>query len=372
MINSDKEHFITITASHAGMTGKTNEDRVMVTHFWLDNQKRRPSVLAVLCDGIGGHRAGEVAAEIGVQTITETIAEGDPKRPLRTFEAAVQHANQAIFSASTSESGRQGMGTTCACAWLVEGRLYTMNLGDSRIYLLRDELIIQVTTDHTWIQEAIDAGILSDSAQKGHPNAHVIRRYLGSAKPPEPDFRLWFYEGEGNAEAEANQGLELLPGDILLLCSDGLTDLVADEEIQEVVQSLPLDQIPDRLISLANTRGGHDNITLVLLRYPGDSPKKRRVGRKKRIVLGCLVVLAFIGVLMTALFFGVRWRRETRDGTIQISPSASTPHKEDPLFPNLDETPMPSPTRALTLDEPPQGTPSTATRTPWPTNTANP
>lgn len=264
------------------------------------------------------------------------------------------------------------MGTTCACVWLIEDRLYTMNLGDSRIYLLRDEHIIQLTTDHTWIQEAIDAGILTDSSQNGHPNAHVIRRYLGSAKPPEPDFRLWFFEGEGNAEAEANQGLELMPDDILLLCSDGLTDLVADEEIQEVVQSLPPEQTPDRLISLANTRGGHDNTTLILLRYPGDRRKKGRAGSKNRFLLGCLAVLAIISVLITVLFFGWRWWRDNRDGTLQPLPAATTPYQGDALIPSLDDTPTPAQTKTLGSEASPDATPPIVTRTPWPTNTTGP
>ena len=232
----------------------------------------------------------------------EGVASGDPDRPIKTLETAVHSANQAVYNASTSDRGRLGMGSTCACAWVIDSRLYTVNLGDSRIYLLREGHIVQLTTDHTWIQEALDAGILSNPNHNGHPNAHIIRRYLGSENPPEPDFRLWYFEGESDAEALANQGLRLSPGDIVLLCSDGLTDLVSDQEIQEVVQALPLDQASDRLVSMANTRGGHDNTTVVLLRSPEDGRKNRVAGQSGRYLVGCLAALAVASALFAAAF----------------------------------------------------------------------
>ena len=371
MIQTETEHFETATASHAGMKGKQNEDRFSVTHFWINRNKRKPSMLIVLCDGIGGHRAGEVAAEIGVRVITEVVADGDPNQPLRTLEEAVNQANQAIYAASTSDQGRLGMGTTCACAWIMDGRLFTVNLGDSRIYLLRDGHIVQLTTDHTWIQEALDAGILTDSAQSDHPNAHVIRRYLGSEKPPEPDFRLWFFEGEGDDEAFANQGLQLMVGDILLVCSDGLTDLVSDEDIQEVVLSLPLYQSPDRLISLANTRGGHDNTTVVLLRIPNGTRKLNVTGGKKRFLLGCLAALILLSALLAAAFFGLRWWRGMSDGADPRMASPTLVRELNDLTATQAENPTPEPTWTMTLERL-EETPSSATRTPWPTNTTGP
>jgi len=372
MIRTDTAHLETVKASHAGMTGKQNEDRCSVTHFWADAKKCKSSTLAVLCDGIGGHRAGEVAAEIGTRVITESVAEGDPGQPLKTLDAAVNQANQAIYAAASTDRGRLGMGTTCACAWIINGRLFTVNLGDSRIYLLRDGHIIQLSTDHTWIQEALDAGFLKNSSHGEHPNAHVIRRYLGSEKPPEPDFRLWFFEEEGDDDALANQGLQLQAEDILLLCSDGLTDLVADEEIQEVVQSLPLDQAPDRLISLANTRGGHDNTTIILLRAPKVVRRFSALGGKKRFVLGCIIALAILSALVVAAFFGLRWWLGTGD---QASPPAvpteTITHQVDAPAETLPVAPKAIPTKTMTPEEQ-DGLPTPATRTPWPTHTTRP
>jgi PPM family protein phosphatase len=275
MINIENAHLNIAAASHPGMTGKKNEDRYGVSAFLIRpgdapfGKDRLPAVLAVVCDGIGGHRAGEVAAQMGVTIITEMVTasceapiEDDEVQPQKILEEAIQHANHAIYQASLSDQGRKGMGATCACAWAIDDRLYTANLGDSRIYLLREGHILQLTTDHTWIQEAFDAGIIDETQGEAHPNAHVIRRYLGSPQPPKVDFRLWFYDGEGDAEALDNQGLRLLPGDVVLICSDGLTDLVSDEEIHELIQSTPLAEAPAALIALANARGGHDNSTV--------------------------------------------------------------------------------------------------------------
>lgn len=372
MIQTETTAFEIAAASHAGMKGKQNEDRFSVTHFWVDDKQRKPSTLAVLCDGIGGHRAGEVAAEIGVRTITESVADGDPNHPLETLEEAINRANRAIYTASSSDRGRLGMGTTCACAWIISDRLFTVNLGDSRIYLLRGGHIIQLSTDHTWIQEALDAGLLKDPSQDGHPNAHVIRRYLGSEKPPEPDFRLWVFDGEGDEDALANQGLRLMPEDTLLLCSDGLTDLVSDAEIQEVVQSLPLDQASDRFISLANMRGGHDNITVILLRLPKDAHQFAKQGGKKRLLLGCLIVLVVLSLVIALAFLGLRGRWAAGDDTAPLSPSATLnalPREID-AGTQVEVSPT-QPTWTATVEGQDQTLPA-ATRTPWPTNTIRP
>ena len=108
------------------------------------------------------------------------------------------------------------MGATCACAWLVGERLYTATVGDSRVYLLRGERIQRVSTDHTWIQEALERGVLRPEQISGHPNAHIIRRYLGSPVAPEVDLRLRVSGEESDEQALANQGTLLLPGDRVL------------------------------------------------------------------------------------------------------------------------------------------------------------
>ena len=396
MINTENAHLIIAAASHPGMTGKENEDCYGISAFLIEpgeassDKGQLAAVLAVVCDGIGGHRAGEVAAQMGVTIIIETVTasceapflrsvlqgKDDASQTLKILEEAIQRANHAIYQASLSDQGRKGMGTTCACAWVIDDRLYTANLGDSRIYLLREGHILQLTTDHTWIQEAFDAGIIDETQGEAHPNAHVIRRYLGSPQPPKVDFRLWFFEGEGDAEALDNQGLRLAPGDVLLICSDGLTDLVSDEEIQALIMSTPLAEAPAALIALANARGGHDNSTVVLMEVPtrrsalrvnaGKKGKKHR----RRWLIGCLAALMITVLLAAGVFLGMRWRA----GRPEPVTATPTQRLTQPLLTQTEAEVLVTMTPTVTLTPLPMESLDTPrpTITPWPTHTAAP
>lgn len=372
MTTTKQAHLEIAAASHPGMAGKKNEDRYGVSAF-LTGANEEPAVFAVLCDGIGGHRAGEVAAQMGVTIITDFVTVSDGVEPIKTLELAIQRANHAIYEASLTDRGRKGMGATCACAWVIANRLYTANLGDSRIYLLRGGHILQLTTDHTWLQEAYDAGIIDEAQGETHPNAHVIRRYLGSAKAPQPDFRLWFFEGEQDAEAMNNQGLRLEAGDILLICSDGLTDLVSDDEIHSLVKSTPLAHAPAALINLANKRGGHDNTTVVLMQVPARGNKPVKQGRKRRLMTGCLAVLVLLGLIALAVYFGLRWRAAKTDAMRSPVPALTQPLPTQPpgtlpaaetVVPTLEPSFTPEPEQDITTSLP--------TLTPWPTHTVSP
>src|SRR5512141_2773244 len=271
MIRIQRAHLNVEAQTHAGMTGKNNEDRYAVTSFVLDAENRVPVLFAVLADGIGGHRAGEVAAELAVNHIMQVVAKSDARNIAETIEEAVTEASDAIAAHSAANENLKGMGATCAIAWIIGDKLYTAYVGDSRIYLMRGGRIQQLTVDHTWVQEAIEKGILTPELAREHPNVHVIRRYLGSPEPPEPDFRLRFFDGEGDRQSEENQGVQLLPDDVILLCSDGLTDLVWNDEILETVRTRPnIKEASRALIDLANSRGGHDNITVVFVSVPSD------------------------------------------------------------------------------------------------------
>lgn len=279
MIRSSLAHLHIAARSHSGMTGKNNEDRFAVASFNLNAEEPRPVLFAVVADGIGGHRAGEVAAEMAVNYISQEVAESDGRKPLKILEKAIHRASQAVAAHSATRIEQEGMGSTCACAWVEERRLYIAHVGDSRIYLLRGGGIQRLTIDHTWVQEAVERGILDPNQARDHPNVHVIRRYLGSLHPPEIDFRLFLEENEDNHKANSNQGLELGSGDMLLLCTDGLTDLVWDDEIlQALLAQTNVEDAADALIEMANQRGGHDNITVVLIAVP----KEDEVVKKKR------------------------------------------------------------------------------------------
>ncbi len=286
MIRSTLAHLHVAALSHAGMSGKNNEDRYAVSSFQLSREDARPSVFAIVSDGIGGHRAGEVAAELGVNYITMGVAESNAKKPTKILETAIHDASQAIAAHSAGRDEEEGMGATCACVWVIENRLYTAYVGDSRIYLLRGKQIQRLTIDHTWVQEAYEKGIITTEQMRDHPNVHVIRRYLGGIKLPDVDFRLRIDNEESNEESENNQGFHLEPGDTILLCTDGLTDLVWDDEILKIIRSKKdIKHAAEALVNLANERGGHDNITVVIM----SMPRLEETANKKPRILSWLL-----------------------------------------------------------------------------------
>ncbi len=291
----DQAHLPIAAASHPGMSGKKNEDRYGVTAFRLEDGT--PAVLAVLADGIGGHLAGEVAAEIAVERISRVVAQSDGSTPVDTLAEAVRQASREIRRQAKA-TGRSGMGATCVCAWIIGRRLYIASVGDSRIYLIRDGRTRQLTKDHTWVQEAVDQGVLRPDQARVHPMSHVIRRHLGSENAVVPDMRLHLVPQEEETRALANQGLLLQPGDRVVLCSDGLTDLVEDGEILAAFGKHGLRDAITSLIELANQRGGHDNITLVAIGVPA-SRAWRRLIHSWLWALGCalLALFALCGVI---------------------------------------------------------------------------
>jgi protein phosphatase len=285
MIRVARAHLKVAALTHPGLAGRQNEDRYAVSAYRLGESDPTPSVFAVLSDGIGGHRAGEVAAEIAVESLSRMVEQSDGHEPLAILNHAVQASSELIAAKAKDDTQRLGMGTTCACAWIIGDKLFTASVGDSRIYLLRGEQIHQLTIDHTWVQEAVEKGILPPDQARTHPNVHVIRRYLGSSLPPQADLRMRLAKDESDTQSRSHQGLRLLTGDVLLLCTDGLTDLVEADEIWEAVHSASaavnptgggLPSAAQTLVDLAISRGGPDNITVVLLAVPGSTASKPR------------------------------------------------------------------------------------------------
>jgi PPM family protein phosphatase len=279
-MNRTQQSHLNVTAlSHAGMTGKNNEDRFDVSSFELEGGT--PVLFAVVSDGIGGHRAGEVAAELAVNYIAEYVSNSNGRNPVQIMQTAIHTASEAIVSRSASKEEHLGMGATCACAWLEGHHLFIAYVGDSRIYLVRDGSIQRLTVDHTWVQEAVDRGIITPAQVHDHPNVHVIRRHLGSVELPQVDFRLRMDDSESTQQSHDNQGTLLRPGDRLLLCTDGLTDMVWDDEILRLILTRnSLKSAAEDLIEQANERGGHDNITVILIGIPAGGSKEP--SKKKR------------------------------------------------------------------------------------------
>ena len=380
MIPSDRAHLHVAAVSHAGMSGKDNEDRYGVSAYYTDTTRLTPSLLAVVADGIGGHQAGEVAAELAVETISMIVSQSNATDPLATLQNAIVLAGQAISDKSETSPQLQGMGSTVACAWVIGMRLYMAAVGDSRIYLVRDHAIVQLTTDHTWVREAIDHGALTPEEARNHPNAHIIRRYLGSRNGVIPDVRLKLNPADSDAMAEANQGINLKRGDVLLLCSDGLTDLVADDEILAIVETRGVQDGLDELMLLANQRGGHDNITIVTLRVPTEDkvtiPIALRRPRSQRRI-ACLAVIG-LGLIVVFVVSSLVWYYG-RSSPV-LSPTKTITSVQTILLPTMTPSTVPptvpppvTSATELPITPTPPGViiprPNPATLTPWPTNT---
>lgn len=390
MIPAERAHLNVTAISHPGMTGKNNEDRYGVSAYTINAGDMLPSLLAVVADGIGGHRAGEVAAEIAVETISAAVAHSDGNQPVQTLCEAIVSAGQAIGERAVIDPTLQGMGSTCACVWVIGSRLYTASVGDTRVYLIREDTIHRLTTDHTWVQEAIEHGLLAPEEARKHPNAHVIRRFLGSRQEVVPDTRLRLHPHESDAQAEANQGTQLQPGDVLVICSDGLTDLVDDGEILTALRTRNTRGALEELVRLSNRRGGHDNVTILTLAVPTiERPTiPIAVHRSQRRLTRVLAAAAALGLILIAVAAGAVWyflQPELRQPITTVAPIQPPPATLFPVeatqpstLPPATQMPVAVPTLTgeaaplVTTSPAAIFTPLSATLTPWPTNTASP
>lgn len=227
------------------------------------HQAGGPVLLAAVSDGMGGHSNGHIASKMALRSLAGSLAQGLANAPLEglgslsddqvidLLASAVNGAAQKVNQAA--DHGLNDMGATL-CAALVEGnRAFIANVGDSRCYLL-DGGIQQITVDHSVVAQLVSRGELTPEEARVHPRRNEIYRMLGFGRPAQPDFYT----------------LQLEPGDVLFLCSDGLSNLVGDEEIRSALMSgQPLDAAAQALVGLANSRGGDDNITVVALRPLG-------------------------------------------------------------------------------------------------------
>ncbi|HEX6058922.1 MAG TPA: Stp1/IreP family PP2C-type Ser/Thr phosphatase [Gemmatimonadaceae bacterium] len=233
--------------SDIGMIRSGNEDS-----FFADADQARG--LFIVADGMGGHAAGEVASEMAVQIVARELG---GVRDLHDagvqskVAASLRDANAAIFQRTITESDKQGMGTT-ASVLILAGRRYLIGqVGDSRVYLLRDGELRQLTKDHSYVQEQVDAGFLTPEQARYHPYSNVITRCVGAGESVEPDV----YQGDARA------------GDVFLVASDGLTGMVDDRRLQQLLLArATTDRIVQALIAEANGRGGLDNITAIVVR----------------------------------------------------------------------------------------------------------
>ncbi len=232
-----------------GRRRERNQDNV--THFVpadADLLTRR-GALFVVCDGMGGHAAGEIASEIGVRTIRETYFQESDEDVVTALARAIRAANTAIYEHAREHLTHSGMGTTCVALALVGGRGFFANIGDSRAYILRGGTLRQVTLDHSWVAEQVRAGILTEAQARVHAHRNVITRSLGTQPDVTADL---FIE-------------DMHEADRVLLCSDGLHGYVVESEIQHAIEEHEPEPSVRHLIDMANANGGPDNITAVVV-----------------------------------------------------------------------------------------------------------
>jgi serine/threonine protein phosphatase PrpC len=208
----------------------------------------------IVADGMGGHAAGEVASEMAVRLISRDLGtvRGFPDDEIaERMRQSIRAANAAIYERTLTEHDKRGMGTTATALVLLPNRYLIGHVGDSRAYRLRDGVFEQVTKDHSYVQEQVDAGLLTPEQARVHPYSNVITRCVGANQDVIPDT----YTGD------------LRPGDVVLLASDGLTGMLEDEHIHKILEAPggPQEWV-DAMINDANRRGGLDNITAIIVK----------------------------------------------------------------------------------------------------------
>ena len=234
----------TFSITDVGVVREMNQDYVFATDEPLGPL---PNLL-VVADGMGGHKAGDFASRYTVETLEEEIKHSLKESPEEAILSAIQTANHKLIQTAETDIKLDGMGTTLVVATVIDHTLYFANVGDSRLYLLNQE-IRQLSRDHSLVEEMVRLGGIKEEEARNHPDKNIITRAIGVKDIVEPDF----YE------------FNLKRGDIILMCSDGLSNMVEDEEIFAIVKgSRDIVEAGQKLVERANENGGKDNISAVL------------------------------------------------------------------------------------------------------------
>lgn len=234
--------------SDTGRVRESNQDAFICGRLSED------ALFCVVCDGMGGVNGGNVASSIAVKAISDRITDvyrdGLADNSIRNLlETSVAAANIEIYDAAMADPDLRGMGTTVVAAIIVDNHLYIAHVGDSRAYLVKEQGIEQITRDHSIVQAMVEKGQLTQNEARNHPRKHFITRALGVEESVDCDY------GE----------LLLDDGQRILICTDGLTNMVEVNDIYEIVRTGDAETVPDRLIHQANMAGGSDNITVVII-----------------------------------------------------------------------------------------------------------
>ena len=234
----------TFSMIDVGRKREVNQDYIFVSNEPLGNL---PNLL-IVADGMGGHRAGDFASRYAVETLKEDLANSTEDGPEAMIRKAIQSANQKLIEAARQDARLEGMGTTLVVATVIEHTLYFANVGDSRLYLLHDT-IKQLSKDHSFVQEMVRLGGIDAEEAKHHPDKNIITRAVGAREKVEVDFFEY----------------RLKKGDMILMCTDGLSNMIEDEEMLVIVKSSrDIVEAVERLVEKAKDNGGNDNIGVIL------------------------------------------------------------------------------------------------------------
>ncbi len=263
-------HAMTVVASvqtDAGCIRDSNEDSGR--HIAPNDLETRVSkgTLTIVADGMGGHASGEVASQMAVELISEFYYADQEQDGPAALKIAIETANARIFEASASDEKYFGMGTTLVALVVLESAAFSAHVGDSRLYRMRFGRLEMMTTDHSQVMEMVRHGIISMEEARNHDDKNVILRAVGTQE---------------HVEVEVSEPFEVEAGDTFLLCSDGLSDMIEDPAIEMIMRSEPDIHVKgEQLIAAAKESGGHDNITVGIVRI--DVPETQETSRNVRV-----------------------------------------------------------------------------------------
>ncbi len=244
----------TFSMTDTGVLREMNQDYYFASDMAVGNLPN----LYIVADGMGGHKAGEYASRYTTERIVASAARSEATEPVTILKEAIQKANELLLTEAGEDETKRGMGTTIVAATIRQNRMIVANVGDSRLYVVSDR-IRQITRDHSLVEEMVRLGEMDESQARVHPDKNIITRAIGATEAIKADF----FE------------VDLVPKDLVLLCTDGLTNMVDDEEILSIMQGEPdIEKQVQTLIHTANSNGGRDNITAIIIKPFSDEVTK--------------------------------------------------------------------------------------------------
>ena len=234
------------SVTDVGQKRRENQDYVYASEQPIVNLP----ILFVVADGMGGHNAGDFASRCAVSVMVESVKRDMSFNPIKIIRHAIETANEQVCVQADLDPQKSGMGTTLVAVTVVGHYAYVANVGDSRLYLSDSHDIVQITRDHSWIAEMVRRGEISREEARNHPDKNIITRAVGTG----PSVRIDFFDVELEEETR------------ILMCSDGLSNMVSDDTIQEILcSSDDIEKSAESLVALANENGGRDNISVIII-----------------------------------------------------------------------------------------------------------